>query len=194
LQLLQRRIYGALPLKSMFEHLRLLKPGETGIVLQTRLGHNIKNAIDIDPDETHVRRFQGLVHKFGWNERKPATGGYNCVGHIWACRRTGVFDDVEDQLNLIFKDDGYRVIDPAKESLVPGDLATYWRPAYPRPTFLHVGMIVEMRQGLTPQSPRIPWVLSKIDSTSGEVFHGVQNIEFIKGVNHLVIYWTDRPR
>jgi hypothetical protein len=51
-----------------------------------------------------------------------------------------------------------------------------------------------MVEGVTEESPRIPWVLSKLDSTSGEVLHHFNDVTFIEGVEHLVIFWTDRPR
>ncbi len=121
----------------MLENLRLHRGTERSIVLQTRRGREIKNVIDVDPEYHHLEKYRLVFQKHPrWEERKPPVGGYNCVGHVWASRRTGVFDDLEDQLNIIFEDDGYRVVDPAREKLQPGDLVTYWLPAHPRPTFL----------------------------------------------------------
>lgn len=153
----------------MLENLRMRQSTERRIVLQTRKGREIKNTIDIDPEDRHILKYQALMRKHRrWQERKPPAGGYNCIGHVWASRRTGIFDDVEDQLQVIYDDDGYRVVDSAKEQPRPGDLVTYWQPAHPRPRFLHIAMITCMVEGVTKESPRIPWVLSKLDSTSGK--------------------------
>src|SRR5437660_1268307 len=89
----------------MLENLRLRKATERSIVLQTRRGREIKNVIDVEPEHYHVQKYQLLLRKHPrWKERKPPAGGYNCVGHVWASRRTGVFDDLEDQLSVIFDD------------------------------------------------------------------------------------------
>ncbi len=177
----------------MFEHLRLLQPTERSIVLQTHKGREIRNLIDSEPEDCHRQKYQLLLRRNpNWVERKPMAGGYNCVGHVLAARRTGVFDDLEDQLKVIFDDDGYRLL-RENESPRVGDLATYWMPSNPRDTFLHVALIVEMKDGVTKASPRIPWVLSKMDSTSGEVLHHFNQVTFIEGVEHVVRYWTDRP-
>jgi hypothetical protein len=179
---------------ALLESLRLRESTEKRIVLQTRKGREIRNVIDVDPDYWHIQNYQRLLKEHpGWTERKPPVGGYNCVGHVWASRRTGVFDDLEDQLKVILDDDGYRYIDIEKEKPHPGDLVTYWRPAHPRPMFLHVGMIVNMKEGPSKESPRIPWVLSKMDSTSGEVLHHFNDVKFIQGVEHITSFWTDRP-
>jgi hypothetical protein len=104
-----------------------------------------------------------------------------------------VFDDLEDQLQIIFEDDGYRMVDDRKERLKQGDLVTYWMPQQPKPIFLHIGMIFEIRPGVSEDSPGIPWVLSKLDSTSGEVLHHYHDVTFIEGVNHEVRFVTNRP-
>jgi hypothetical protein len=176
----------------MFERLMLHDFSERSIVLQTRLGRPITNVIDVEADDRARRKWGRLLAKHGWTERKAATGGYNCVGHVFASRRTGVFDDLEEQLEKIFVDDGYRVVRREDEVLMPGDLVTYWMPNGLKSTFLHIGMIVEMREGVIKSSLRIPWVLSKMDSTSGEALHHFSKVEFIAGVQHRVEFWTDR--
>jgi hypothetical protein len=59
---------------------------------------------------------------------------------------------------------------------------------------IHVGMIMEMRDGVSRESPKIPWVLSKWNSTSGEVMHYVSDVPYGKQrIQAKIEYWTDRP-
>ena len=71
---------------AMFEELRLLGSTEKSIVVQTRKGTPIDNLVEIEPGEAEGRRYRLLLEKYGrhWEERKPATGVYNCAGHVWA--------------------------------------------------------------------------------------------------------------
>ena len=65
-----------------------------------------------------------------------------------------------------------------KEALLSGDVATYWESVKPHTTFIHVG-VVEMRPSESRfAKSRIPWVLSKWDSTSGEVLHHCRDVPF----------------
>lgn len=173
----------------MFDVLSLHEEPDKSIILQTRRGRNVANAIDPAPRYDQIQKYQRLLgrHPF-WVERLGPTGGYNCVGHVWASRRTGIYD--EPQLRVIFDDDGYRKVDHPNEPIHPGDMATYWEPGPPK-SFIHMGLIVELRQvqGLRMS---IPWVLSKLDATSGEVLHGLTDIEF-PGLGFEVTFWTDRP-
>ncbi|HWE36572.1 MAG TPA: hypothetical protein VG406_08400 [Isosphaeraceae bacterium] len=171
----------------------MLGPTRRSIALQTHRGSDIKNEIAPGPEERHVRKYRLLFERFRprWTERKPPSGAYNCVGHVWACRRTAVFDDLERQITVICRADGYRAIDRLREPLAVGDLATYWEAARGHRTFWHVGVISELRPGLAAGSPPIPYVLSKWDDTSGEVLHNYADHPFPDGIE--VEFWTDRP-
>lgn len=175
----------------MFEELKLLGPTEQSIIVQTRKGTSITNLIEVEPDESTRRKYRLLLDRFGqnWQERKPAVGVYNCAGHVWASRRTSI---LENKCWLtIFEDDGYRRL-PLDEVPMSGDLAVW---SDNQGDFLHVGMIMEMRPGVSPTSPPCPWVLSKWNSTSGEVLHYVQDAPFNKQDFPFTIeYWTDRPK
>ncbi len=121
-----------------FQQLVLLGSTERSITLCTRLGTNIKNSIELGPDENRIRVFNALINKHPqWELRVPPVGGYNCVGHVWASRRTGVFEDAE--IHRIFEDDGYRVFDPAQVSVHPVILfptGINWKPGV---TFFTLG-------------------------------------------------------
>jgi hypothetical protein len=179
----------------MFEELRLLGPTERSIIVQTRQGTSIENVIELTPAAPERRRYSLLLERFGanWWERKPATGVYNCAGHVWASRRTAILKP--ECWRVILKEDGYRSLSslPLAETPVVGDLVLYADTETGE--YIHVGMIMEMRKGMSPESPRIPWVLSKWNSTSGEVMHYVHDVPY--GKQHILTtteYWTDRPR
>ncbi|MBN1591187.1 MAG: hypothetical protein JW888_16865 [Pirellulales bacterium] len=136
-----------------------------------------------------------LLEKYGknWTRRKPAVGGYNCAGHVWASRRTAILET--EHWKTILRDDGYRRLAGTEEPHV-GDLILYVDKADDKADddYLHVAQIVELREGVTATSPQVPWVLSKWDSTSGEAIHNAYDVPY--GRQEFTIdreYWTDRP-
>lgn len=187
-------------LSSMFERERLLGNTTRSIVIQTRTGRDIVNEISPDPTPQQIRERDAIAQRFeGWEMRKPATGGYNCAGHVWAARRTGIFDDFDGQAMTILKDDGYRLLDAGEEPH-RGDLVLYWESLNPRKNLHHVGMVFELRPAIHivgTSSPMpvglIPWVLSKMDAWSGEFLHPLNHVYFYPDAKYSVEYWTDRP-
>lgn len=176
----------------MFEEIRLLGPSARRIELQTHLGTPIRNEIALHPVPDHAAaKFNRLVRSHpDWRIRKPATGIYNCFGHVWASRRTAVYDQFDRAVLQVRDDDGYRVVDWNCETPQSGDIACYWETINPYKNCLHVGRVVY----LVPRSelpPRV-FILSKWDDTSGEVMHESsdlpQNIASAR-----LEYWTDRP-
>lgn len=190
-------------LAQVFETLRLIGPTRRSIVLQTHRGREIENEIELEPGDREIKKYADMLNRHtGWVQRKPACGIYNCVGHVWASRRTSVFGPgMESKIELIFEDDGYRVIDGSSEPIMPGDLATYWEPVQGRRDFLHVGVVSRLAEGPVGGRSRIPWVLSKWDSASGEVEHHFAEHPFLDGVSPLerrkrrvdIDFWTERP-
>lgn len=137
--------------------------------------------------------FERLVSAHpGWEIRKRACGVYNCFGHVWASRRTAVYE--ESEVERILADDGYRVLASA-ETPLQGDLALYALVA--GGDLLHVGLVVELRRisssGGSPLGHGAPWVLSKWNDVSGEVVHHVNDVPF-PADEFSVAFWTDRPR
>ena len=74
-----------------------------------------------------------------------------------------------------------------------GDLVLYWgRPGTGAETFLHVGMVCEIRPG--PGSVRIHWALSKWGSNTGEWLHRYDDVPYDKqGYDLRIEFRTDRP-
>src|ERR1035438_4083772 len=105
--------------------------------------------------------------------RRPPTGMYTCAGHVWASRRTGLYETSDYE--TILNEDGYRTL-RENELPRPGDLVLY-RLEGPD-EILHVGEIVEMCSLVPGGAPSIPRVLSKVDATSGEVLHAVENVPY----------------
>lgn len=138
-------------------------------------------------DAVHYRNYKRLLSKHGrWTPRRPPSGEYNCAGHVWASRRTCIYE--ESEYRKILDDDGYRrVTEP-----MPDDLAIYVDEAA---GILHIGRIVELTPGIAEGSPRIPLVVSKWSDWTGEVCHLVtdHNFDNAQGFDVSVEYWTDRP-
>jgi hypothetical protein len=174
-----------------FDGAILLGSAKIELRLDTRQGNPIPNVV-IPPPEQEEFRKAGLfvtLHGRDWAPRKPHLAVYNCAGHVWASRRTAILD--EDAVRMILEDDNYRVL-RENEGVAPGDLVLYWGKAgADAETFLHVGMICEIRAALG--SVRIPWVLSKWGSTIGEYLHRWDDVPYTKfGYTLRIEIRTDR--
>lgn len=176
---------------AVFEEVKIFRPSERSIVVQTREGTNIKNLIEPEPGYQQRQFYRALIKKYGhnWEERKPATGGYNCAGHVWASRRTALLEPAE--WRVILDEDGYRELSNA-EPKEPGDLVLYVEQNTDE--VLHVARILRLRRGVGPNAQPIPWVLSKWNSKSGEVMHSAYDVPYEdQGIPFRMQWWTDRP-
>ena len=175
----------------MIDKLKLLGATERSIIVETRKGTKITNLIEVEPGFQQHQFYRALLKKYEgkWDQRKPATGVYNCAGHVWASRRTALLNP--DEWRIILKEDDYRLlVEP--EVPVPDDLAVYVDEE--NGEILHVGRILQMEEGVAPGARRIPRVVSKWNSTSGEVVHLVYDVPYgSQGFSFRVEYWTDRP-
>lgn len=175
----------------MFEEVLLGREKARSIELQTRLGNRIENSVAMEPIPDHAaRKFDRLVEKHPrWMIRKSAIGFYNCFGHIWASRRTAVYDQFDEAVLRVRDDDGYRKVDWEKETPVSGDVVTYWEKVDPYSGCVHVARVVQFRAREKTLPPEI-FALSKWDDVCGEVLHEVNDVPF-EGMR--MEYWTDRP-
>jgi hypothetical protein len=175
---------------TMFEELKLLGTPEKSIVVQTRKGTPIENLIEVEPGQKERQIYHLFLSRYrrpSWIERTLARGVYNCAGHVWASRRTSILETKE--WLKILNEDGYRLLSP-KETPSPGDLILYKESH----DYIHVGMIMEMCEGVTKDSTKIPRVLSKWNSIFGEVSHFEQDVPYDnQGLKTTIEYWTDRP-
>jgi hypothetical protein len=170
----------------MFGDVNILGTPPRGIKLQTRRGNDIANEAALAPEARHIRSFQDLLTVFNrWEVRCDPIGIYNCAGHVWASRRTSIYDDFA--YRLIIDDDGYREISEA--NVRPGDITIYLdeedREIY------HVGLVVEMRELVVGGSTRVPWVLSKLGDSMGEVLHSAYDFR-LPNYSLRPRFWTER--
>ena len=129
------------------------------------------------------------MKKYGsrWKKRLDPRGCYNCAGHVWASRRTGILEDTEWE--KIRKEDCYRIISELEEPRV-GDLAVYKSDSF---GYLHIGQIVCLLPGVSNSSPSVPRILSKWDPSSGEYEHLPKETPFHENFpDYQLRYWTDR--
>lgn len=182
--------------RAMFEEERLIGTPEADarIVVQTRAGNDLENFISPSPDYQQAQRYAGLRRRCGanWEPRKPATGGYNRAGMIWASRRTCLSNHKDWRTTL--RDDGYRRTDEA--DLQVGDVVAYVRAEDvhhgKEPEILHVARICFFRHHQV--AGRIAWAISKWDAQFGEDLHAVRDCaQLCGGEPYLIEFWTDRP-
>ncbi len=160
----------------MFETIKLASKKKWEIPLATRLGNRIENELPPPPDQTTLVAHRRISEAFKeWKERAALAVGYNCAGHVWASRRTAIYEPSE--WNKILTDDFYDDVDP--NDVREGDLVIY----YDKESFLHVGEIiaVDTIQGFRiSSSAPIPKILSKWDQYSGEYIHSLRDVPFKK--------------
>ena len=175
----------------MFEDLWLLGSQERDIPLYTRLRSRVRNSQAQEPDDRSLQKFDRLLAQHRrWELRKAACGTYNCFGHVWASRRTAIYE--QSEIEIIRRDDGYRLLG-MNETPRPGDLAVYCDSQ--EQSIYHVGVVCELRLAVAlddrPQPATVPWILSKLDDASGEVVHHMNDMHLPDGFT--VNFWTDRP-
>lgn len=184
-----------------FDHLLLRGGPPRSIKLQTRDGWDIPNEVAAEPTQADVRTFALLVQTYGatWVVRKPPTGGYNCAGHVFACRRTGIFGveggpTLEAVVFEVLRRDRYRLCEHSRRDPAhAGDIVLYWSSELATRSLLHVGVVTEVRpihEGGDHMG--LPYVLSKWNDRFGECLHHFRHVPpVMEGCP--VEFWTDRP-
>jgi hypothetical protein len=153
------------------------------IVVQTKAGNDIENSQALPPSADNLRVIARMEERFAgqWQRRTVATGTYNCAGHVWASRRTSIYEKPE--WTKVLSDDGYRQI--SDEEIFIGDLALYALEG----RFLHVALIVQIQYV---GNSRVPRLLSKFSDFSGEYLHRLREIDLAAFPNYEISFWTDR--
>jgi hypothetical protein len=178
----------------VFEVIILGGTRETPLALQTRLGKDIPNSPalpDGDPTE-----WAALLQKYKVGPEQIRTGAcgvYNCAGHVWASRRTAIYEAAA--YTMILGEDGYRTLDSGEMPRL-GDLAVYLARMPSGATYIfHVGVVAKFEKGpaiINQQAEQsIPWVLSKLNDWGGELFHHCSTLPAVPFPFELE-YWTDR--
>lgn len=166
-----------------------LPGGRWAIALATHLGTDITNetcspAVKADQRSGRARAEARFSERFV--RVRPPIAGYNCFGHVFAARRTILYDaDVE----LILVEDGFAEI--AKRDMAPDDVVVYADDRGP----IHVAKVLRREPRVVQaggSSGHIEWkVLSKFDDVSGEYEHWIDDSSWCQWP----IEWTVwRPR
>jgi hypothetical protein len=149
------------------------------IVVQTSEGNNIDNEIpsscgDTDHSDIVEDNLSEII------ERRPTNTGYNCAGHVWAARRSCIYELKE--IRKILEDDNYRELEQKKECMA-GDVVLYLGM---EGDFLHVAKLYKKIE-----ADLVKWVaLSKFGVAGFEAFHRMRDIPYDE---YKLEFWTDRP-
>lgn len=155
----------------------------SAIALQTRKGWDIPNQIPLRAQQEQPQLEKFILNpKYDLELRRDADHSYNCVGHVWAARRTYI-EPLRHIIDNILEDDGYRSIEVT--DVREGDLVLYLADG----EWTHVGMIVCERRIVRGVTKRGPFVLSKMGSLGSEYIHHYQNLPEDYGKPH---FFTDR--
>ena len=168
----------------MFEGIGALSSRPISIRLDTRAGNSIENEQSLPTDETTESKFGAILKKHSsWQVRRACCGIYNCFGHVWASRRTSIYES--EEVWKILEDDQYRQIPPS--DVVQGDVALYLHEG--TNDIWHAGIVTELRPIYNTPS-KVPWVLSKWGDAMAEIFHPIEDVD--APFPYTVQTWTDR--
>ena len=152
------------------------------IPISTRDGSHIPN-YRRPGDSPQMRR--GAVEMFkgehGNARLRSSSSTYNCVGHLFAARRTWI---ESDHLTTILERDGYALVKD-QQKLWVGDIVVYENP---QGEITHVGQVVEIQQNLLDGS-RTLIILSKW-GVYGEYLHELSDVPLRLGVPKT--FWSER--
>lgn len=153
-----------------------------GIPLGTRKGTQIENERRSQraPESMEAAR-KFVVENHGTAKMRSLSSMYNCMGMVFAARRTLVDPD---QLPLILREDGYRRLRSLDEAM-QGDLVVY---RDDQGMYSHVAVITYM-EIILPDRPRVIMVMSQWGA-DGEYTHAVSDVNPVYG--DPTEYWTDR--
>jgi len=152
------------------------------IPLATRDGTYIPNVRTTEQaPEFHQSAAEMFNHERGNAHLRSSTSLYNCVGHVFASRRTWV---EIDHLALILQRDGYKRVSEQKELWI-GDVIVYENADH---EMTHVGVVVEKQPDVEHGGYKI-YVLSKWGQ-NGEYFHQLDDVPPLLGKP--ATFWSER--
>lgn len=164
------------------ESLLLQDPSSDGIDLATSKNSSIPNVVAPPICDEARRKYKTLRKRFpNWRNRRSACGRYNCYGHVFASRRTTIYDD--KFIYRILEEDGFTEIG-LTEMAKAGDIVLY---RLRNGIILHAGQVVDA-------TPDKVVILSKWDDSMGEDFHLATDVPKIYLQESPAQYWTDRHR
>lgn len=151
------------------------------LLLATRQGNQIPNERRMEQAPETLRAVKELYERRPTVRARSLTGVYNCMGMVFAARRTCI---EPDYLRMILEDDEYhRLSGPDRAE--QGDVVVYRDAAG---DVAHVGLVAQVNVSLSPPTRQIS-VLSQWGAY-GEYFHRVDDVPQQLGTP--VEYWSDR--
>jgi len=152
--------------------------------LSTRKGNHIPNEIRPEAPPARMKAARDLVMKrFPNNEERSLTQIYNCMGLVFASRRSWI--DI-DSLPVILQDDEYHLVSDLKDARI-GDLVVYGNGG--NSGAAHIGMIVRKEPNLQKASWNIK-VMSQWGA-DGEYLHAMEDVP-TETFGAPMQFWTDR--
>jgi len=153
--------------------------------LYTRARQRIDNEqVPPRPPEAMQAAREGISHRHPGLRVRSLDSTYNCVGMVFANRRTWI---EPDELPLIFADDGYKRL-TRMEDAVAGDIAVYRDSAG---EITHVGVIIETRSDLAELTARgVRFQILSQWGRDGEYLHDAEDVDARLG--RLSEIWSER--
>lgn len=144
---------------------------------ESRIRNEKRNPFPPDKMQVHVEKMLDLA---GDASLRSAASTYNCLGMIFASRRTLVY---VKELGKIFREDDYEKVRRLSDVQV-GDVAVYTREGEPK----HVGVVVDVDPSLLGGDSSIK-IMSQW-GRNGEYLHDVDDVP--EGLGSVGSYYTDR--
>jgi hypothetical protein len=151
------------------------------LMLHTRKGRQIPNEILPEKADFILREsIQMMAERFPRISLRSVSNCYNCVGMVFASRRTSVHPQ---HIRQVLSDDGFRKLD-AESQADRGDVVLYFSDDMDEPA--HVGIVIA--KDVTAKDDFL-YVLSKW-GFGGEYVHLSKDVPTVYGMP--TEYWTDR--
>jgi hypothetical protein len=113
---------------------------------------------------------------------RPPIAGYNCFGHVFASRRTAIYEEDGFDIETLLAEDGFGEV-VREDDLRVGDVALFRDDR----GVTHAARVIRIEQGPVVLSgdsaacnTRVPFLISKFDSVSGEYEHRLDDTRWIR--------------
>jgi hypothetical protein len=153
---------------------------KASIPLSTRKGNYIRNERLREASPEILRSMLEMDRGFTSARLRSATQTYNCMGMVFAARRTAIASDL---LDWILEEDGYSLVNNDHEVEI-GDLVVYRNGGHPE----HVGVVVGIEQDILRGSIEFD-IMSKWGKHP-EYIHPLVEVPARFGTE--TEFWTDR--
>ena len=148
----------------------------TSIAVATSKNRRIPNR-QIQERAPQSRFAARQLHAKGSRKVRSLRSGYNCVGMVFANRRTFI---EPEHIPMILEDDKYSEVDPP--SVMPGDVVVYKSPA--TDDIIHVGLVMSNEGVFETRTIR---VLSQF-GRDGEYLHDANDVPEMYGQPTVTFY------